>query len=955
VLLIPQSLVPSYFSNILVLISFFLVSGSSLAQEIQNSESDIKKINFYISNEENNYECIEYLKRTLSQKGYNNWIKSHIYHLLGNQYYKSGLNDALIYFDSAIFYYQKSVELRLNRKLEKDTINYLLCNLYINLTSCEKYRNRDYKSLNWALNASHTLKKLYGTQFFNLNKTIVNLNLARAYYHIGDYDNAAIYFESIYQSYLANRAKGNLYFEEVAIREYSAMLARLANNPKRSLELLQSISLENMNRVSKAFYLNYKGTSFFFYGLYDSSYYYYSKSHDLFESLQYTRGLIQVELSISNTLIKLKKYNKAIIKLNNILANYPSIDILTKAKVYTNLGDALLLTEKYDESLDYYRLASKLLLTDERNISLISNKDELLSILNSKGYCLYKKYLMSQEKVTIDELSSLLNTTTLLIDEIRQDYIADISNLVLSEKVKPIYEQNLSCHFEFHTAYKHDSILANAFQQFEKSRSITLLDAIRKSNVQNRFQNKLLRNEKEINLKINYYEKQYTLEQDNEASALAVNFLDSIILYKSIRKQILDTLKERIPDYHRAVFNQEVANINEIRSSLDSDETLIEYFVGDSAFFTLAITRDTTLFIKQEHPDSLLYWARTYQENLTLLDACFIRPAHELYNLLLEPLEQANLLHKKLTIVPDDLLASLSFDALVTMLPQSDRVYFPDFSSSYIASKHRINYAFSATTLLENNTKVYKNEGEFLGVAPLFQSGVSINDTYFDKLSWNQAEVERLGKLFSDKQVLEQDATIESFGKEASRYRLIHFATHAKANNENGDLSYIVFGNSGQELLYAKDLYAMDLNADLVVLSACQTALGSVNRGEGIISLARGFTYAGASAVITSLWNVREKTNHDIMIRFYEGLKDGLAKDEALHQAKLAYLESIGLENQQLAHPYFWAPLISIGDPSPVEEEAFLKRWMVWGLALLILLAAGLAYRNRIYPLLRKS
>ena len=110
-----------------------------------------------------------------------------------------------------------------------------------------------------------------------------------------------------------------------------------------------------------------------------------------------------------------------------------------------------------------------------------------------------------------------------------------------------------------------------------------------------------------------------------------------------------------------------------------------------------------------------------------------------------------------------------------------------------------------------------------------------------------------------------------------------------------------------------RDLYNLQLNADMVVLSACETGIGELQKGEGIISLARGFTYAGAKSIITSLWSVEDECTKKIMISFYEYLDQGLAKDAALRQAKLDYINDEQTTHVD-AHPFYWSPFIGVGD-----------------------------------------
>ena len=108
-----------------------------------------------------------------------------------------------------------------------------------------------------------------------------------------------------------------------------------------------------------------------------------------------------------------------------------------------------------------------------------------------------------------------------------------------------------------------------------------------------------------------------------------------------------------------------------------------------------------------------------------------------------------------------------------------------------------------------------------------------------------------------------------------------------------------------------RDIYNLSLNADLVVLSACETGIGELKRGEGIISLARAFAYAGAKSIVTTLWSVDDARTKDLMVFFYRNLLQGMPKDEALARARSDYFEKYKGAN---AHPYFWAGFVGIGD-----------------------------------------
>ena len=237
-----------------------------------------------------------------------------------------------------------------------------------------------------------------------------------------------------------------------------------------------------------------------------------------------------------------------------------------------------------------------------------------------------------------------------------------------------------------------------------------------------------------------------------------------------------------------------------------------------------------------------------------------------------------------------------------------------------------------------------RTKGPFLAFAPSFGENQEIaeNDKITDlrgnlsPLYHNIPEVEAIQKLLGGKVFGGSAATEAAFVANASDYKIIHLSTHGKANDKVGDYAFLAFAEIPDSLenekLYNRDLYNLRLNADMVVLSACETGIGELQRGEGIISLARGFSYAGAKSLITSLWNVDDAKTKELMEGFYRYIKAGKAKDEALHLAKLDYLSR---RRSVDAHPFYWAAFVAMGDMEPVEFGWGYKVYGFWFLVVL--------------------
>jgi CHAT domain-containing protein len=156
--------------------------------------------------------------------------------------------------------------------------------------------------------------------------------------------------------------------------------------------------------------------------------------------------------------------------------------------------------------------------------------------------------------------------------------------------------------------------------------------------------------------------------------------------------------------------------------------------------------------------------------------------------------------------------------------------------------------------------------------------------------------------------------------EDISAYRFVHFATHGYFDEAQPARSGLVLaqqaGDTDDGILQAREIFRLRLNADVVTLSACQSGLGKLLAGEGVMGLSRAFFYAGAQSLVVSLWNVNDAATAELMKVFYTHLKAGVARDEAMRRAKLALAKG---PNRAWRHPYFWAPFVFLGDPLPAR------------------------------------
>lgn len=181
--------------------------------------------------------------------------------------------------------------------------------------------------------------------------------------------------------------------------------------------------------------------------------------------------------------------------------------------------------------------------------------------------------------------------------------------------------------------------------------------------------------------------------------------------------------------------------------------------------------------------------------------------------------------------------------------------------------------------------------------------------------------IDKVKSVFGGTIFSESRSTPQAFREEAAYNRIIHIGTHAEANNDYPEYSRLIFAKDGanpgaDNSVYLYDIYNMDLISDLSVLTACESGKSGYQHGEGMVSMAHAFNYAGSRSIMTGMWKLDEQATAMITEYFYTNVKKGLPKDDALRQAKLRYLQHA--EGRMLS-PVYWAGLVIMGDMVPVD------------------------------------
>jgi CHAT domain-containing protein/Tfp pilus assembly protein PilF len=532
------------------------------------------------------------------------------------------------------------------------------------------------------------------------------------------------------------------------------------------------------------------------------------------------------------------------------------------------------------------------------------------------------------------------------------------------EEVKNILEQGIITNLVLYGQIDSVPYLYDALELSELSRTTLLQEAMQASNAiqASGISDNQLKKEHTLRTSITRLEKRRQEHHENgfaETDTKIISTSKELIELYSEHDQFLSRLEKENPHYFKAKYNVAQLSLASLQErTLTSNKTLLEYFVGDSSIFIFTITKDTfhvekvvkdfPLKMWVEHmrsgiytPFQNRYYSQDFRDSLNHL---YTTSAYQLYEKLILPVKAHIPDGSELIVVPDGVLGYVPFDALLTT--QVDNVENPR-GYPYLLKDHQTSIAYSATLLMEmqNKKHVKAPNKTFLAMAPIFEENnadsfllasrfIDMSDSRnrLSALSFNIPEVTNLQKLVGGDILTNADATEEAFRNAAPDYKILHLSTHGKANDKAGDYSFLAFyelkDSIENEWLYNRELYDLELNADMVVLSACETGIGELQRGEGIISLARGFSYAGAKSIITSLWSVDDAEAPVLMNSFYTYLKDGLSKDAALRQAKLDYIQT-----STKPAPYYWATFIPIGDMSPIDfDQGDSISWLWWAL-----------------------
>lgn len=778
-----------------------------------------------------------------------------------------------------------------------------------------------------------------------INQHLTSLSYYECYRDLSQPGNYTLAYRNIGQVYLQKKdyKMAKKYFDkaEFSLKNY------VAQSPK-------PMPASTIFSFYEALTLYYKSI-----GKYDSAWIVFQRATPLIAQHEPFRGrfyfdLGEVSEGVGNYTAAQEYYAKAI---KFFLEYFGSKDV-PLSRSYLATGKLLEKQNQDEEAARYFQRAITSLVLDAHPESTenpvlrnILSKNHLFSALRSKSRLLEKSFTKTKRVSFLNQAFETNQLSLTLLDSTANEFSLDKDKIILSEQSFGAFEDGIRIANKLYQITGEEKYFNSVLSLIEKSKGVLLLENLRLVNRFSGIKQEWLEREKELKAEMLLVEQAlYQSELKEDKPEHVQQTRERYASLKGDYDILINQIKKEAPDYYKLRFDHSVVSAEIIQNQiLKSGETLIEFFVGDSTLAIAAFTTEKKFLTVEKLPPDFTEDINQLRKLLTSTKDIMPGPEFEqlskkLYELLLkESLTAFGQKIKSIIIIPDGLLGYLPFEALIQ----------PNTSTMvYMNNAATIRYANSATYLIEQMQR--KSESSKNIFAGFVSSGAEQSESSerLSSLQGAEHEVSSITEIFQSRFTIFNPANKHDFINHASDYKILHFAMHSTLNDENPMMSAMVFSksDSAQNLLTAIELYSMKLNSELAVLSACNTGVGQLHRGEGIMSFSRAFSYAGVPSAVISLWKVPDIATSKIMVYFYKYLKAGEAKDRALQLAKLDFVR----DNPAMTHPYYWSGFILTGNNEPLNFSEW-NQWL-W-IAIISTVGAVILFagRKKILQRLRKS
>ncbi len=567
---------------------------------------------------------------------------------------------------------------------------------------------------------------------------------------------------------------------------------------------------------------------------------------------------------------------------------------------------------------------------------------------------------LAKESGNMDMVIEAVETGKIIVslfDRQRLEMSEEESRTSLSAYSREFYTGIIDNYVQLYRLHHDMAYLKGAFEFSERSKVAGFLASMRELNAAKfSLPEDLVSLDNDIRKRIGLY-KELIVNEKN----MAVPDSQKIATWESVtfgllrsRDSLIKIFEKNYPSYYNLKFQSNVTSLDNVTKVISKKANLLSYVMTEEKLYIIVTNRRHTEIITRDIDSTFYESLSRFRSMLSVTPATsnvrqpfngFMDLAFELYRILLEP-AVPYLKGDKIIISPDNILSYIPFETLITEEYRSPELLYRE--APFALKKYRFSYIYSVTLSSETQERSRSLSNALIAFAPTYE-GMEINDSLFilfpnlrgeiRSLPYAVVEAENAVDQCGGKAFIAENATEEAYKTEARNYKIIHLAMHTLVDDDHPAFSKMIFSapvrSPEDGMLNTYEVYNVPVNAMMVVLSSCNTGSGKLVTGEGILSLARGFLFAGSRSVVMSMWAVEDFSSSAVIKSFYRNMRSGQTKSSALRNARLRFLRTA---DQERSHPYYWSTLVIYGDDTPL----WFNRLKLYSALLLFLLASAI-------------
>lgn len=494
-----------------------------------------------------------------------------------------------------------------------------------------------------------------------------------------------------------------------------------------------------------------------------------------------------------------------------------------------------------------------------------------------------------------------------LLTRLQYSAKSESDKLALNSTASEIYEEAVNlCYQMGELAFIKKPYYKKAFYYAEKSKAAVLQEAISNSRAKKfaGLPSEVQQKENMLLRRISFLEQQLAEHHDTNKQQLYRNELFDL---KRQHQEMVLVMEKQYPDYHQLKYENSLPSVNEVQNILDEETAVISYFAAENLnkLYIFLVTKNKFKVFEKPINEDFTRYTIGLRNGIYFRDKeTFLLTSKYLGKLLIPNISSSI---SNLRIIPSGRLGFVPFESLL-----HNKIKDESFNRlPYLINDYKISYSYSLNLVLKEKDLEVNNNILLMAPVDFDYDNVKLSTLFGTELECENISTKLKEQNYPVEIYLKKQAK-EQLLKESSNnsYGILHLATHGVINENEPALSRIYLQPGGEDgRLYTGEIYNLNLNSNLVTLSACQTGLGKISKGEGIFGFSRALLYAGAENILVSLWAVSDNSTSEFMTNFYSDINFNKGYRKNLRQAKLQMIKS-----DSYSEPFYWAPFILIGE-----------------------------------------